>query len=76
MNGPYENLADAVVLQAVKDWRKATRTLKKRPQNEPAELMKDECERFFHSNWFEELADVDGEYVLCRLKKEAGLYDE
>ena len=29
MTDPYENLANAIVLQAVKDWRSAVRKLKK-----------------------------------------------
>ena len=52
MTDPYENLANAIVLQAVKDWRSAVRKLKKRPRYDPARQMKDECERFFLSDWF------------------------
>ena len=76
MNGPYEELAGAIVMQAVKDWRKAVKTLKKRPRYEAAKQMRDECERFFRSEWFEELTSVDGSVILRKLKQEAGINDD
>lgn len=76
MTGPYENLANAIVLQAVKDWRSVARTLKKRSRYEPAKQMKEECERFFRSDWFEALTDVDGRIILKKLKQEEGIHDE
>ena len=76
MTAPYENLANAIVLQAVKDWRSAVRTLKKRPRYDPAKQMKNECEDFFLSGWFEALTSVDGRMILRKLKEEAGIHDE
>ena len=76
MNDGYEELANAIVMQAVKDWRKAVRTLKKRPRYEAAKQMRDECERFFRSEWFEELTSVDGSVILRKLKQEAGINDD
>lgn len=76
MSDGYENLANAIVLQAVKDWRKAVKTLKKRPRYQAAKQMKDECERFFLSDWFEELTSVDGSVILRKLKQEAGINDD
>jgi len=76
MNDGYEELANAIVLQAVKDWRKAVKTLKKRPRYEAAKQMRDECERFFRSEWFEELTSVDGSVILRKLKQEAGINDD
>jgi DNA/RNA-binding domain of Phe-tRNA-synthetase-like protein len=34
MTTPYENLANAIVLQAVKDYRDALKRLKKKPQQQ------------------------------------------
>ena len=76
MTGPYENLANAIVLQAVKDWRSAVRKLKKRPRYDPAKQMKEECEGFFLSDWFEELTSVDGRVILRKLKQEENIHDE
>ena len=36
MTDPYENLANAIVLQAVKDYRDALKRLKKKPRNQAA----------------------------------------
>ena len=76
MTDPYENLANAIVLQAVKDWRSAVRKLKKRPRYDPAKQMRDDCERFFRSGWFEELTGMDGSAILRKLKQEEGIHDE
>lgn len=73
---PYETLRNAIVLQAVKDWRSAVRKLQKRPRYEPAKQMRDDCERFFCSGWFEELTGMDGSTILRKLKQEEDIYDE
>ena len=36
MTRPYENLINAIILQAVKDYRDALKRLKKKPQNTDA----------------------------------------
>ena len=64
MDDPYMNLANAVVLQAVSDYRRALKQLKRNSKYEPALSMKKECERFFHSTWFEFLTSLDPDYLL------------
>ncbi len=76
MKNSYEELANAIVMRAVKDWRKAVKTLKKRPRCEAAKQVKEDCERFFCSEWFEALTDVDGGVILRKLKQEANIHDE
>ena len=49
MADPYENLANAIVLQAVKDYRDAIKRLKKKSSNQAAMADAMECERFFRS---------------------------
>jgi hypothetical protein len=71
MIDPYEKLASAIVLQAVKDYRDALRKLKKRPDYVPAEKTIKEVERFFHSDWYKELTSVDGDYLLRKIRLEA-----
>ena len=71
MADPYENLANAIVLQAVKDYRDALKRLKKKPGNQAAMSDAMECERFFHSGWYKTLASVDGEYLIQKLREEA-----
>ena len=56
---PYEELANAIGLQAVKDYRLT---------DDEAELA--EIERFFRSGWFGVLSKVDPEYLIRNLRKE------
>ncbi len=58
----YNELANAIVLQAVEDYREAlwlrdTRTIS-------------ECERFFKSKWFIFLTNVKGEFLIEKLRAE------
>ena len=70
MTDPYENLANSIVLLAVKHYRDALKKLKKWPRNESPKIMKDEGERFFRSAWYRELTSVDGEYLISKLQAE------
>ena len=56
---PYENLTNAIILQAVKDYRLT---------DDEQELQ--EIERFFRSGWFGVLSKVDPEYLIRQLRKE------
>ena len=57
---PYEELANAIILQAVKDYRLT---------DDERELQ--EIERFFRSGWYKALTSVDGEYLIQKLREEA-----
>lgn len=70
MSDPYENLANSIVLLAVKDYRDALKKIKKWPRNEAAQIMKAEVERFFRSAWYRELTSVDGEFLITKLQAE------
>ena len=47
MENCYTNLANAVILLAVKDYRRALRRQKKVPEDKAVKTRKLECERFF-----------------------------
>ena len=66
----YENFANAIILQAVKDYRMALKCLKANPKNRTALADKDEIERFFRSQWFTVLTSVDGEMLIRSLTME------
>jgi hypothetical protein len=70
MTDPYESLANAIVVQAAKDYRKALRDLKRNRNNTAAKRMKEEVERFFHSEWYSELTDLDGAFLMRMIKEE------
>lgn len=66
----YENLANAIILQAVKDYRSAKRKLNRKPGNALAQAEIDSIERFFRSDWYKCLTDVDGELLIKKLNEE------
>lgn len=70
MTDPYQDLANAIILMAVEDYRNALKKLKKRPCHEPSTEMKNEVERFFRSDWYRELTSVDGEILIKKLQAE------
>ena len=61
---PYEELANAIVLQAVKDYRL---------HDDEQELAS--IERFFRSGWFGVLTRIDPEMLISKLRKEKVRYD-
>lgn len=70
MGDPYENLANAIIKQAARDYMTVLRKLKKNPQNKAAMAEAMELERFFHSGWYGCLTSVDGDYLIERLREE------
>ena len=109
----YQNLVNAIIMQAVKDYRKSRVFLQKHPKTPelveitewqierrkqrqkkrgakglppiPGKLSKEEelliriqkaerllkdAVRFFHSDWFYALADIDGDVLLRKLEEE------
>ena len=67
---PYENLMIAIIKQAVYDYRNAAKRLKRNPKNDEARFRTNDVERFFGSDWFSVLTDLDGEYLTRKLKEE------
>lgn len=69
VNKAYQNLANGIVMQAVEDYRRTLRGLPcvaKQSHNVTLE----NTERFFLSEWFYILTNVDGRTILNKLKKE------
>ena len=64
MNDPYENLAQAIILQAVKDYRL---------HDDEKELAS--IERFFRSGWFSTLTSINPGMLISKLRKEKVRYD-
>jgi len=69
----YEKLANAIIILAAKDYRKALKRLKRNPHNQAAQAEADSIERFFRSQWYEVLTDVPGELLIRKLREEARL---
>lgn len=67
---PEERLANAIVLQAVTDYRSALSALKQRSHVENSMRTKYECERFFESHAFSILSNLDGESLMFLVQDE------
>ena len=52
---PYERLANAIILQAVADYRVALKKIKAHPKDRKAIDEALEIERFFRSGWYSQL---------------------
>lgn len=63
----YQELANAIVLQAVKDYRKSLQFKDKG--------MIRRCEKFFQCEWFRVLTSLDGLQLMKRLQMEAEPYE-
>lgn len=66
----YERLANAIVLQAAKDYRTALKRVARRPKDWDGLATKNECERFFRSGWFGILTGIDPEMLMRKLQME------
>ena len=70
MKQNWQALSQAIILQAVEDYRKCRRLVRRKPGQVEAQKMIREVETFFRSRWFMQLSDVDGNMILEGLKKE------
>ena len=66
----WEELANAIILLAVKDYRKALRILRRYPESEAWKKEKNNCERFFRSWWFSVLTTADPAALMDGIRKE------
>lgn len=66
----FEKLANAIVLQAVKDYRMALKRVAKHPKDRDGLATRNECERFFRSGWFGILTGIDPEMLMRKLQME------
>jgi len=67
---PYEILANAIVVQAVKDYRIALLHLQKKPDNRDYQREVTSLKRFFRSGWYSKLTNLNGEYLIRRINEE------
>ncbi|MDO5396886.1 MAG: hypothetical protein Q4G33_03055 [bacterium] len=58
-NENYELLANAIVVQAAKDYMRAK-----------SQIVRNEVKNFFLSDWFSILTNMDGRRILKKLEKE------
>lgn len=63
-------LANAIILQAVKDYRTAYAAYRRNPNSKSACDEVTELVRFFTGSWYAELTSVNGEYLVRKLNAE------
>ena len=66
-----ENLSNAIILQAVKDYRRALAGCNVNGRDSKSVI--EECERFFQSEWFNNLTKIDCNYLMENIRKEFDL---
>lgn len=68
-DGAYERLANAIIIQAARDYRRTLMRLKKNPKNKEVMDEAMRLEAFFRSEWYEFLTILDGELLIKKLRK-------
>lgn len=68
MEESYINLINAIILQAFKDYKQAAQTLRRNPNSDYAQYLMEDVIRFCRSSWLTFLTDVDGEWLIKRMK--------
>lgn len=66
----YENLANAIIVQAVNDYVRAIRAFAKNKGGVNAERTKRDVLIFFHSEWFTILTKIDLDVLINKIHKE------
>ena len=72
----YQNLANAIILLAVKDYKTVLRRLMRNPHNQDAQREKKRLERFFFSQWYGVLTDLDPKRLISEVKKQLRIEEE
>ena len=70
-NEPYAELANAIILQAIKDFRQCVRKIKRGCSNVDAAINEaKEIIAFIESAWFRTLTNLDPQILLKKLREE------
>ena len=67
---PEQMLANAIIIQAADDYRTSLRRLMLNRMSREYMRVKEDCESFFQSEWFEVLTNLDGKTIMNRIQKE------
>lgn len=66
----YHDLANAIILQAVKDYKSALFRLDDNPNNRDARYDKKSLEKFFRSKWYATLTEVDPNRLMSEVQRQ------
>ena len=65
----YQALANAIIIQAAKDYKRVLRVIKKHPGSQAAMDEAKKLERFFHSRWYGVLTEVNPDYLMRQIQR-------
>lgn len=65
----FENLANAIITQAVVDYRREYDILQKRPGDQNAQARLEVLKKFFYSEYYDILTKVDPDYLIEQIEK-------
>ncbi len=65
----YENLANEIIVRAAADYKAAFLLHKRHPDNKGVEDDIARLEKFFYSEWYALLTDLDPSYLLRKLRE-------
>ena len=71
MQRNWEDFAQAIILQAVQDYRRALKVLRRKPESKVAQALEVEVRSFFQSWWFAQLTDIGSKFLIEKLREEA-----
>ncbi len=69
----WQELANAIVEQAARDYVAVLKKLLRSPKNDKLRREKKSLERFFQSGWYGMLTHVDSDYLLKHLRKKVSV---
>ena len=65
----YQNLANAIIILAVKDYKVALARYMKYPNDKLNAHEVEKLEEFFLSDWFQLLSDLNGEQLMLDIER-------
>jgi len=65
----WKRLASAIVVRAAEDYVLALRAVKRCREDKCSMQDALSLERFFHSQWYDMLTDMDGDYLIKRMRQ-------
>ncbi|WKY49082.1 hypothetical protein Q5O24_07175 [Eubacteriaceae bacterium ES3] len=71
----YLELGNGIILQAVRDYRRALKKLVRLPEDEVSKYTKREVERFFRSSLYSAITDIPPEMLIKKLNEEVNDYE-
>ena len=66
----WENLANAIIINAVEDYQSAYKRLLRNPKSEFRRKEVEKLEEFFRGSWYAALTDLDPDYLIRRMQEE------